>query len=79
MNGLLIQWGENDTDSDGGANITFINYTDVNTYRIFVTAGYNTNTDETGYKISSRAKGSLRIGIGTNYANVPLNWLLIGY
>lgn len=79
MNGLCIQWGTFTTNSSGNSSVAFpVNFTNVN-YRIIAVIEYSSNPDACGYKTSTKAVGSVTIGVRGAGSGVKGDWIAIGY
>ncbi len=77
-NGLLIQWVNAKTDSNEGANINFLTYSNTD-YTIMVTSGYNNTPGANGYRVSTKSPSSCRIAVSGAIFNNPIHAFLIGY
>lgn len=78
MNGLLIQWLTKTIDSRGGADLTFMAFSNTN-YVVTTSCGYANEPDATGYKTSSKTPSSCRVGINGSISNIPISVIIIGY
>ena len=76
-----MQYGNGLTDSNGGINITFpIPFSNTN-YTILPTLGYLSNPNPTGFKITTKQRSSVRIGVAvtSDYSGIAMDWFAIGY